>query len=91
MVFSEDSWGLCRMFSEFLAETTLEPLGDNETVVRLKAYYTPMGLKMRLMHALVMRRMMRKRAMSTLDGLKRLIEGRQRAPNVRQTPTKPGP
>lgn len=86
VVFSEDSWGLGRMFSEFLAETTLEPLGDNETVVRLKAYYTPTGLKMRLMHALVMRRMMRKRAMSTLDGLKRLIEAPPTPSRQRQDP-----
>ena len=74
VAFSEDSWGMGQMFGEFLAETTVESQGDNATVVQLKAHYIPRGFKMRLIHSLFMRRMMRKRAMLTLEGLKRLIE-----------------
>ena len=77
VAFSEDSWGMGQMFGEFLAETTFEPRGDNTTMVQLKAYYIPRGFRMRLMHSLFMRRMMRKRAMLTLEGLKRLVEGQR--------------
>lgn len=75
VAFSEDSWGMGQMLDEFLAETTVEPRGNNTTMVQLKAYYIPRGFRMRLMHSLFMRRMMRKRAILTLKGLKRIVEG----------------
>ena len=77
VAFSEDSWGMGRMFNDFLAETTVEPRGDDTTLVQLKAQYSPRGVRMRLMHSLFMRRMMRKRARLTLEGLKQIVE-RQR-------------
>ncbi len=77
VAFSEDSWGMGQMFGEFLAETTFQPQGDNTTMVQLKAYYIPRGFRMHLMNFLFMRRMMRKRAMLTLEGLKRLVEGQR--------------
>ena len=75
--FSEDSWGLSRMFTDFLAETTIEAAGENGTLVHLAAYYAPRGLTVRLMNVLVMRSKMRKRAKLTLRGLKRLVEGQR--------------
>ncbi|RMF58766.1 MAG: SRPBCC family protein, partial [Calditrichaeota bacterium] len=75
VAFSGDSWGMGRMFDEFLAETTVEAGPEDTTLVHLKAYYIPRGFKMRLVHGLFMRRMMCKRAKLTLDGLKRLVEG----------------
>ena len=77
VAFSDDSWGMGQMFGDFLAETTVEPRGDNTTLVQLKAHYSPRGVKMRLMHSLFMRRMMRKRAILTLKGLKRIVEIRR--------------
>ena len=74
VAFDADSWGMGRMFGEFLAETTVEPQGENATIMRLVACYNPQGFKMCVMHSLFVRRMMRKRAMLTLEGLKRLIE-----------------
>ncbi len=74
VAFSEDSWGMRRMLGEFLAVTTVEAQADGATVVRLEAYYDPPGLRMRLMNTLFVRRIMRKRAMLTIDGFKRLIE-----------------
>lgn len=72
----EDSWGLGRMMDGFLAELTLEPVGDEATVVRLRAFYGPRDLKARLLNVILLRRTMRKRAGLTLEGLKRLVEGR---------------
>ena len=72
--FTEDSWGLNRMFSDFLAETTLEATGDHGTLVRLTACYAPRRLTVRLMNALLIRSKMRKSARQTLEGLKRLVE-----------------
>ena len=69
-----DSWGMSRMFEDFLAETVLEPSGAQATRVRLTAYYTPRGFRSRLLNLLVLRRMMRTRARQTIEGFKRLVE-----------------
>jgi uncharacterized membrane protein len=71
--FPEDSWGLSRLFEDFLAEVTLAP-EDGATRLQLEAFYRPKSLQIRIMNALVMRRVMRKRAMLTLEGLKALVE-----------------
>ena len=72
--FPEDSWGMSRMFDRFTAETTVGATDDATTRVRITASYLPKGFIMRTMNALGLRRMMRKRARLTLEGLKRLIE-----------------
>lgn len=74
IAFGEDSWGLGKMVSDFLSELTLTPTKNNNTILLLKAFYNPVGLKMRFFDPLVMRRMMRKRAKRTLLGLKELLE-----------------
>ncbi len=77
VAFPEDSWGMSQMFDDFLTELTVEPGEGNTTLVRLQAYYVPRGFKVRVINVLLMRRMMRKRARLTLEGLKRLVEGRR--------------
>lgn len=72
--FSEDSWGMGKMFGDFMAETAVEPQGKDVTVVRLRAYYVPRGFGMGIVHSLFVRRVMRKRARLTLEGLRRLVE-----------------
>jgi uncharacterized protein YndB with AHSA1/START domain len=74
VAFPEDSWGLSKMFDDFLTELTFAPEVGGATRVRLEAFYVPKSLKVRVMNALVMRRMMRQRALLTLEGAKRLIE-----------------
>ncbi len=76
VAFGEDSWGLSRMFRDFLAETTVEPEEANTTLLQLQVFYQPTGLRARVLNLLVMRWIMRKRAMLTLQGFKRLIEER---------------
>lgn len=78
VAFAEDSWGIGRMVENFLTEISVEPVASGETVLRLRAWYRPKGWFTRLTNPLVLRRMMRSRAFATLDGLKRLVERRQR-------------
>ncbi len=73
----EDSWGMSQMFDDFLTDLTVEPGEGNTTLVQLQAYYVPRGFKVCVINVLLMRRMMRKRARLTLQGLKRLVEGQR--------------
>ncbi len=72
--FPEDSWGLSRMFRDFVVESTLVARGDDETDVRLEAFYEPAGWGVRLLNALVLRRLMARRAHATMEGVRRLAE-----------------
>jgi hypothetical protein len=73
--FPEDTWGISEMFRDFVVETILLPHGDSETDVVLEAYYEPIGWKARLLNALLLRRLMAGRALRTIEGVKRLVEG----------------
>jgi uncharacterized protein YndB with AHSA1/START domain len=81
--FSEDTWGISRMLRDFVVETVLVPRGPYETALVLEAYYEPVGLKSKFLNALFLRRMMKRRAFQTLEGLKRLVEGLQVSRPVR--------
>ena len=72
--FHEDSWGISKMFADFVVETVLKPHGDRETVLVIEAYYEPIGWKTRLLNALFLRRLMARRALRTIEGIKRLAE-----------------
>ena len=50
-----------RMFTDLLAETTLEPQGHDTTLVQQKAHLDPRGVNMYLMHSLFMQCRLRKR------------------------------
>lgn len=77
VAFPEDSWGISRRVADFLTEISVVPGVSGETLLRLRAWYRPRGWLMRLANPLLMRRMMRNRAMKTLEGLKRLVERRR--------------
>jgi hypothetical protein len=72
--FGEDTWGLSEMLDDFVVDTILEPRRDAKTVLRLEAYYDPVGWKARLMNFLFLRRVMARRAKRTLEGIRRLAE-----------------
>ena len=72
--FPEDTWGLSKMLREFVVVSILVPRGDSETDVVLEAYYEPMGWKMAVLNALILRRVMARRALRTIEGVKRLAE-----------------
>ncbi len=73
VAFPEDSWGMSRMFKDFLAEISVAPGEGDTTILRLGAYYVP-RFRVRLMNFLFIRHMMRKRARLTLEGFRRLVE-----------------
>lgn len=72
--FPEDTWGISKMLREFVVDTVLVPHGDSETDLLLEAYYEPIGLMTRVLNALFLRRLMARRALRTIEGLKRLAE-----------------
>jgi uncharacterized protein YndB with AHSA1/START domain len=72
--FSEDTWGISRMLRDFVVETALVPRSPRETALVLEAYYEPVSLKSKFLNALFLRRLMKRRAFQTLEGLKRLVE-----------------
>lgn len=74
--FREDTWGMGRMFAGFVVETILVPRGGRETDLVLEAYYELIGWKSKLLNALFLRRLMARRALRTIEGIKRLAEGR---------------
>jgi uncharacterized protein YndB with AHSA1/START domain len=43
--FPEDTWGISRMFREFVVVTVLLSHGSGETNLVLEAYYEPVGIK----------------------------------------------
>ena len=72
--FPEDTWGISKMLGDFVVETVLVSRGDFETDVVLEAYYEPIGWKARVLNALFLRRLMARRALRTMEGVKRLAE-----------------
>ena len=72
--FPEDTWGMSTMFAGFVVETILLPHGEGETVLLLEAYYEPIGWKTRLLNVLLLRRLMARRALRTIEGIKHLAE-----------------
>jgi hypothetical protein len=73
---SEDTWGMDRMFSNFIVDATVIPQPDRSTILQFEAYYDPMGLRNRVLNALMLQHIMRKRARLTMQGIKRLSEAR---------------
>jgi uncharacterized protein YndB with AHSA1/START domain len=71
--FPEDSWGLSEQLAEFTVETMLEPVPQG-TRIRLNGYYRPRTPLMKLMNVLGLRRLMARRALRVLAGVKRLAE-----------------
>ena len=74
--FPEDTWGISKMLRDFVVDSVLVPRGEFETDVVLEAYYEPIGWRARALNALVLRRLMARRALRTIEGVKRLAEAR---------------
>ena len=70
----EDTWGLSEMLKDYITEVTFKKKDKNMTILHLLGYYEPIGLKVRIMNTLFLRRVMKKRGREVLMGLKDLIE-----------------
>ena len=74
VAFTADSWGLGKLIGEFVTEIAVESVGSSKTHVSLRGYYAPRGWRGWIFNALVIRRTMRRRAIDTMRGFKRLLE-----------------
>ena len=70
----EDTWGLSEMLKDYISEVTFEKKDENTTILHLLGYYEPIGLKVRVMNILFLRRVMKKRGREVLMGVKDLVE-----------------
>ncbi len=84
-LMGEDSWGLDKMVRNFVVDTTLIPHGDNKTTLRFEGYYDPVGFFSQLLNVVALRRMTKKRSLDVMNGIKRLAENRDPAPEPRVT------
>lgn len=70
-----DTWGIDRMFANFIVESTVSSLTETSTILRFEAFYEPIGMKNRILNALFLRRAIRKRSMAVMLGIKGIVEG----------------
>jgi hypothetical protein len=71
-----DSWGLDKMLSDFIVDTTLHSQDANSCTLQFDAYYSPVGTWNTILNALFLRRVFRERSRSVMEGIKRLAEVR---------------
>ncbi len=73
----EDTWGLSKMLKNYITDVTFEKADEQTTILHFSGYYDPIGLKVKIMNILVLRRIMKKRGKQVLTGLKDLVEKNQ--------------
>ena len=69
----EDSWGLSRLFLEYQVETSFDKVDDEHTKMTIRQYYSPRGLKGKLVNVIAHRRLTRQ-TLDTMNGLKQAVE-----------------
>ena len=69
----EDTMGITKMLPDYLVETRLMPLAENETKVEFSHYYSTKSLKAKLFNIIAKRKIARD-SQNTLDAIKRTIE-----------------
>lgn len=79
-----DTWGIHRMLTDFTVEATVSRRTEASTVLKFEGFYEPAGFKNRVLNALVLRRVLRRRSLAVLNGIKRIAEGKP-------GPTRPKP
>jgi hypothetical protein len=70
----EDTWGVDKMLSDFVVETTVHPVDQNSCMLRFDAYYTPIGWWNSVLNAFMLRRVFKRRSGAVLRGIKQLAE-----------------
>ena len=70
----EDTWGMDKIFSDFIVESSIIPKDDRTTMLKFDAFYNPVGLFYKVLNALMLRRMMKKRSFLVMKGIKKLSE-----------------
>ncbi len=71
----KDTWGMDKMFKDFVVETTLLP-NNESTILRFEAFYNPVGIFYKILNILFLRRVIKKRSLLVMKGIKNLSENR---------------
>ena len=69
----EDSWGLSKLFLDYQVETSFEETHDGRTKMTIRQYYSPRGLKGRLVNLIAHRRLTRQ-TLDMMSGVKQALE-----------------
>lgn len=69
----EDSWGLSKLFLDYEVETSFEETDDGRTKMTIRQYYSPRGLKGRLVNLFAHRRLTGQ-TLDMLSGMKQTLE-----------------
>jgi len=69
-----DTWGLDKIFADFVVDTTLMPRDDHTTLLRFEGFYNPIGIINRILNPLILRRKTKHRSLSVMKGIKRICE-----------------
>ena len=70
-----DTWGIDNMLADFRVESTVSRRTETSTILRFEAFYKPVGLKFRVLNALFLRRVLRRRSLAVMKGIKDVAEG----------------
>jgi len=70
----KDTWGLDRIFADFVVESTLIPKNDHTTLLRFEGFYNPIGVFNKILNPLILRRKTKDQSLSVMKGIKRLCE-----------------
>ena len=69
----EDTMGITKMLSDYLVETRLTPLAENETKVEFSHYYSTKSVKARFFNVIAKKKI-EQESQDTLNAIKRAVE-----------------
>jgi ligand-binding SRPBCC domain-containing protein len=72
-VLPEDTFGISKILSDYIVETTFHPVSDSSTRVEISHYYSTNNLKAKLLN-LIGKRKMARETQDMLNAVKRVIE-----------------
>jgi hypothetical protein len=70
----EDTWGLQKIFADYVVESTVIPQGNQETILRFEGFYNPVGLFYKILNPLILRKKTRERSLEVMKGIKAFCE-----------------
>jgi hypothetical protein len=70
----QDTWGIDKMLTDFIVDTTVHPIDEHSCILQFDAYYNPVGFRNKILSTLMLRRVFKKRSLSVMQGIKHLAE-----------------
>jgi uncharacterized membrane protein len=69
----EDSWGLSKLFENYVVDTLFTKINENSTKMEIRQYYETNGIKAKIIN-LFARKKITHQTLDTLNGIKKMIE-----------------